>query len=198
MHHRYSFHADDPAAGRATTTRVPRPAAPLVRAVGDHEPSDVRTPFVDRRGRVVRVVRVGACGGVLLVLACARTRLVATCPPVTPLPAIDVRVTSGDSGAVTGQITGHVLRRVVEYARVTLEPGLRVTMADGVGRFRFDAVPAGAYVLDVRRVGYRARVDSLAVPARGVTLGVSLEEIVFHFPCVNPEMHRVRRRWWWW
>jgi|GEM_PF-2724860 len=184
-----------PRGARATMTQVPRPAAVLVRAVGDHEPSDVRTPFVDRRGRVVRV---GACGGVLLVLACARTRLVVTCPPVTPLPAIDMRATSGDSGAVTGQVTGHVLGRAVEHARVKLEPGMRVTMADAVGRFRFETVPAGAYVLDVRRVGYRARLDSLVVPARGFTLGVSLEELVFDVPCVNPETHRVRRRWWWW
>lgn len=70
--------------------------------------------------------------------------------------------------------------------------GPLVAVADSVGRFRLASVPAGRYVLDVRRVRYHARRDTLVVPAHGVALDLTLDEVAFEGGCVNPETQRMR------
>ena len=145
------------------------------------------------------MIGVSMSSVLFITVACARATLVSTCPPRLPLSAIAVREARADHGAVTGLVVGHARQQVIGYARVALEPCAWLTVADSVGRFQLDSVPAGTYLLDVRRVGYRARRDSVVIPTRHVTLRVSLEEVVFEGGCVSPETHRVRqRRWWWW
>ena len=164
------------------------------RALGSHTAIRPRKRFIER---FWSMIGVSMSSLLFMTVACARATLVSTCPPRLPLSAITVREASADHGAVTGLVVGHVRQQVIGYARVALEPGGWLTVADSVGRFELDSVPAGTYLLDVRRVGYRARRDSVVIPARHVALRVSLEEVVFEGGCVNPETHRVRQRPWW-
>lgn len=138
--------------------------------------------------------RSAALLGVLVPgLACARTKVEATCPTPTPLPAIAIDSVSSARGVLTGRVVGHVLGRPVDLARIALEPGHRQALADTLGRFRVDSVAAGTYALDVRRAGYEARRDSLAISDRGLAVVVYLEELKFDVPCVNPVVRRTSR-----
>ena len=139
-----------------------------------------------------RARAVAVMSATVFCCACARTKLVSTCPPRTPLPTITVTSTNVEHGAVLGVIVGHVLHRAVEFARVDLEPSERSALSDIMGAFRFDSVPAGRYVLRVRRVGYDARRDSIDVPPAGVRIAVQLNEVVFDGGCLNPVTHRER------
>ncbi|GMV05930.1 MAG: hypothetical protein AMXMBFR53_22070 [Gemmatimonadota bacterium] len=92
------------------------------------------------------------------------------------------------AGASARQAAGAALRGTVvdaatgdgvEGAEVALS-GRGRAVTDGRGRFRFDRVDPGRYVLEVSRLGYRIRTDTLAVPegqSLEVTLEVSMEAI---------------------
>jgi Fe(3+) dicitrate transport protein len=76
------------------------------------------------------------------------------------------------SGEITDAVTGAPLARVT----VLLEPAGRGTATDPGGRFAFDAVPPGDYVLVVSSVGFAEAVRPVAVGGRGVRVDVALHE----------------------
>ncbi|HKP14964.1 MAG TPA: carboxypeptidase-like regulatory domain-containing protein, partial [Gemmatimonadaceae bacterium] len=80
---------------------------------------------------------------------------------------------SPEAGRLTGTVSGKAsragARAAVEATRVSPEPVLSFrTTVDANGRYRFDALPAGAYELHVSTL----RLDSLGlyVPDRAVTI----------------------------
>lgn len=62
----------------------------------------------------------------------------------------------------------------VEGADVVLQNRHAHVVTDGRGRFRFDLVRPGRYPIEVRRLGYQTRSDTLEIPA-GTSLEVTLE-----------------------
>lgn len=82
--------------------------------------------------------------------------------------------------ALRGTVTDAGTGDGVEGAEIVLG-GAGTAVTDGRGRFRFDQVGPGRYVLEVRRIGYRSRTDTLDVPD-GLSVQVALEVSVEPIP----------------
>lgn len=72
------------------------------------------------------------------------------------------------TGAVEGQVIDATRDVPVGLVRVAIPALDRATVADGQGRFRLEAVPAGSHELEVSFLGFRTTVRNLTVEA-GVT-----------------------------
>jgi len=81
-----------------------------------------------------------------------------------------LRGTVVDAGSGKGVVGAEVVIRGTEWRWIT----------DGRGRFRFDKLRAGRYLMEVHRVGYATRADTVNVPdgvSVEVTLTLSVEPI---------------------
>lgn len=135
-----------------------------------------------------------------------RSHLVRTLLPL--LLSVPAAAPAQDSGAgddrpgqssVHGVVTDHDARTPVDGALVSLvplaseirPPRPRITDADG--RFAFDSVPGGRYLLEVGRLGYEGREDTLLVePDTEVRLVVGLSVSPL---AVEPLVVEVTKRW---
>ena len=71
------------------------------------------------------------------------------------------------TGDIRGRVTDSTGTPVVD-AQLFLSPGDRRTLSDDDGSFGFLQLKAGAYTLQVRRIGYQPQTVSITVGARGV------------------------------
>lgn len=119
------------------------------------------------------------------------------CPPEPALPVVERAAVGRDTGALVGQLRSALDGRPVGWADVALEGTAHQTTTDSAGRFRFEALPAGRYVLRTRRIGYAPRrVDSLTVGgADGVRVTVPLAPQVLD-GCPGFMVVRERVPWW--
>ncbi len=76
-------------------------------------------------------------------------------------------------GRVVGQVIDQETGRPIEGATVALAPTAQQTETDDQGRFEIADVSTGALLLQVRRVGYRPRADTIVAFPR-VTVEVEL------------------------
>ncbi len=79
-------------------------------------------------------------------------------------------------GTIAGRVTDATTQQGIEGVRVFLE-GTRLSTATGsTGSYRLTAVPAGAYTLVIRRLGYKASEQAVTVEdGREVTVDVTLQ-----------------------
>lgn len=123
-------------------------------------------------------------GGLTLLAACAgapsqQVRHAAEAferdPCVVPQPksaiASDVRF-DGDS-AFRGRVLT-VTGEAVPHSMLILEPGGHGALADSLGRFQFEGVPRGRYLLRVLNIGYMSVEDSVTYSEWGVEVHVAL------------------------
>jgi hypothetical protein len=88
------------------------------------------------------------------------------------LPPEDVSAPVG-TGRVVGRVLDQESGRPIKGATVTLAPTAQQTETDARGRFEIADVSSGALLLQVQRVGYRPRADTIAA-FPGVTVEVEL------------------------
>ena len=93
---------------------------------------------------------------------------------------VDVSFAQATPGTLSGVVrdsAGRPLRDAV----VVLDPNndLRATRTDATGRFRFDRLRAGRYVMRTTWIGYRPDERTIEVPAGGVDVSVTLHRLPF-------------------
>jgi hypothetical protein len=128
----------------------------------------------------------------------------ADCPPEPPSRSF-IQV-SRDSSAV-GVITGRVFDADADKGELNPLAAAVVTVlgtrlggfTDSIGRFRIDSILAGHYAIRVRRIGFRPRVDSVAViEAFGQRVDVGLaRQPLDGCPGFMALVSR-KRVWYWW
>jgi Carboxypeptidase regulatory-like domain/TonB-dependent Receptor Plug Domain len=92
----------------------------------------------------------------------------------------DAAARQAEASALHGRVIDAATSEAVPGAEVLLRNGHRQTVTDRQGAFRFETLGPGRYVLEIQRVGYRTRVDSVNVLlgiSLEVTLGISVEPI---------------------
>ncbi len=90
--------------------------------------------------------------------------------PMLVFPLLGLLLAACDSGApaLPGSVQGQVLGEGAPLPGVTVEltgPANRVTATDGEGRYRFDEVPTGAYVVSIRNLPGDAAFPAVSRPA---------------------------------
>jgi Carboxypeptidase regulatory-like domain/TonB-dependent Receptor Plug Domain len=96
------------------------------------------------------------------------------------LMADDAAARQADASALHGRVIDAATGEGVPGAEVVLKNGHRQAVTDRQGAFRFETLGPGRYVLEVQRVGYQTRVDTVDVPlgiSLDVALGISVEPI---------------------
>ena len=125
--------------------------------------------------------------------ACADARR-----PASHGPVVFERDSAANGNALRGRVIQSGRGEPIPGATVTLltEPA-RTTTTDSAGTFTFTEVPAGAFLLRTRRIGYRSRADTLHLPftERG-GLALPLDTQMLDGPCSGFAALRVRKPWW--
>lgn len=87
---------------------------------------------------------------------------------LAPLPpTLDTLRVIASPLSIVGTVFSEGDKRVIHRARVSLQANPFATESDTAGRFAFDGVPEGAYVLYVNAPGFLPYMLSLAVPREG-------------------------------
>jgi hypothetical protein len=98
------------------------------------------------------------------------------------------------TGVIVGSVTDTSLRPVDGADASIVLSGIRVT-ANADGRFRITSIPAGKYLIAIRRVGYRAIATPISVEANDtLRLAFTLEPLVSALDAVRiTEANRSQR-----
>jgi len=118
--------------------------------------------------------------------------------PTSLAPLATEPAAVGDSGTLHGRAIAVYNRLPVPGASVTLltDPQ-RKTTTDSLGTFTFTDVPPGTYVLRTRRIGYRARTDTLHLArGDGTSFVLTLDQQVLDGSCSGFMAVRIRKPWW--
>jgi len=113
---------------------------------------------------------------------------------IPPTIAVARWVVTSDSGVIEGSIvqvdslrdpTPQPLANATVFVK---GPVQRVVGGDSTGHFRLASLPPGDYVVDVRRIGFSTRRDSLRIGIGGVRGEIRLRSDVILFPscCHSP------------
>ncbi|WP_104023413.1 carboxypeptidase-like regulatory domain-containing protein [Gemmatirosa kalamazoonensis] len=124
------------------------------------------------RNPAVVVLSLSVCGA----LGCASSGASGACPVPHEVSRVASRnALPGESGVLVGTVVERGSGRPVGMASVSIASLPRRTNTDSAGRFRFDSLPSGRYVIDVRRLGYaRLVTDTLVVERGGYRLRIEL------------------------
>jgi len=101
-------------------------------------------------------------------------------------------------GRVVGIETSQGGEVALPGALVSIPQLRRGVYADTSGQFRLDSVPAGAYRVVTRRIGFGMRQDSISVNSgAGVRLRIALEPQPLDGDCTSIVIAERRRVWQW-
>jgi hypothetical protein len=104
------------------------------------------------------------------------------CPPLMDRAAAQQPV---GTGVILGAVTDTTLRPIDGADASIVLTGIRVT-ANTDGRFRITTIPAGKYLLAIRRIGYRAIAMPISVEANDtLRLAFTLEPLVSELGAVR-------------
>lgn len=110
----------------------------------------------------------------------------------------DPMAASAVHGRVVGIGTSQDGEVALPDALVSIPQLRRGVYADANGQFRLDSVPAGAYRVVTRRIGFGMRQDSISVnPGAGVRVRIALAPQPLDGDCSSIVVAERRRAWRW-
>jgi hypothetical protein len=138
----------------------------------------IRAAYVALRGRLNPATMPGGDPVLSLVkrrFSCRLPILGLVLPILILSSGVGLTAQEGAPGRLVGRVVDHEKGNPVEGAELRIRGTGLMRVSDPAGRFEFEGVPGGTWVLEVSHLSYRVRTDSIQVlPGETLEVAVSL------------------------